>query len=114
MLPEPHNGHLLRLFFTAAHWHGLAKLRAHSDLTLDVLDLVTESLGQQFRDFRDKTCPEFETRELEHEFRARVRRKTRNNVTSPARKQGAETIVPSIIAVSPSVDVTTKDPSGKL
>lgn len=108
MLPEPHNGHLIRLFFTAAHWHGLAKLRAHSDLTLDVLDSVTKSLGQQFWDFRDKTCPEFETRELEYEFRARVQHETRNNVTNPARRQGAETIFPLTAAVSPSVDVTTE------
>jgi hypothetical protein len=104
LLPEPHNGRILRLFFTAAHWHGLAKLRAHSDTTLDVLDSVTVSLGQQFRDFRDKTCPEFKTRELEREFRARVRRETRNDVTDPTPRQGAETIITAIAA-----NVTTDD-----
>jgi hypothetical protein len=109
LLPEPHNSRILCLFFTAANWHGLAKLQAHSDLTLDVLDSVTESLSQQLQDFRDKTCPEFKTRELECEFRACVRRETRNNVINLARRQGAETTIPPIAAVNASVDVNTND-----
>jgi hypothetical protein len=30
-IPEPHNGAIQRLLFLCAHWHGLAKLRMHSD-----------------------------------------------------------------------------------
>ena len=114
LLPEPHNGCILRLFFTAAHWHGLAKLRAHSDVTLDVLDLVTVSLGQQFRDFRDKTCPEFKTQELEREFRTRVQRETRNHVADPTCRQGAETIITAIAANVTTNDHTEKDTSSHL
>lgn len=83
-------------------------MRVHTDLTLDVLDSVTTSLGQAFRDFRDKTCPEFKTRELDCEFRARVRRETRNNVTNPTCRQGAETLITAITAASPSVNVNTE------
>jgi len=57
-----------------AHWHGLAKLRLHNDATLDVLDSVTKSLGDKLREFRDKTCSAFETRELKREYNARIRR----------------------------------------
>jgi hypothetical protein len=78
LLPEPHNRHLLRLLFTTAHWHGLAKLRSHNDLTLDVLDSVTESLGKELRHFRDETSSAFTTWELEQEYQARVRHKTKS------------------------------------
>ncbi|KAG1856158.1 hypothetical protein F4604DRAFT_1932022 [Suillus subluteus] len=42
-----------------AHWHGLAKLHMHSDLTLDIMDGVMSALGQQLREFKAKG-------ELEH------------------------------------------------
>ncbi|KIM83848.1 hypothetical protein PILCRDRAFT_68635, partial [Piloderma croceum F 1598] len=38
LLPEPHNSAVLDLLFVIAHWHGLAKLHMHHDLTLDILD----------------------------------------------------------------------------
>ena len=78
LLPEPHNRRILQLLFVTAHWHGLAKLRFHNDLTLNVLDSVTESLGKKLREFRDGTCSAFATRELEREFNARVRRQTKS------------------------------------
>ena len=78
LLPEPHNARILKLLFTTAHWHGLAKLRSHNDLTLDILDSVTESLGKELRYFRDHTSSAFATRELEREYRARVQREARS------------------------------------
>lgn len=67
LLPSPHNSDILRLIFHLAHWHGLAKLRLHSDLSLDLLDAETTRLGVELRSFKDKTCPEFQTRELKGE-----------------------------------------------
>lgn len=64
-----------------AHWHGLAKLRMHNDLTLEVMDETTISLGKKFRDFTLKTCPAFQTRELPREFDARVRRKVKKSAS---------------------------------
>jgi hypothetical protein len=57
-----------------AHWHGLAKLRMHTDLTLDILDSLTTILGQKLRIFDDETCSKFVTLELPREAEARKRR----------------------------------------
>jgi hypothetical protein len=67
LLPEPFNGMLLRLLYKAAEWHALAKLRMHTDSTLDLLDAVTREFGRLMRQFRDKTSDEFDTREVPHE-----------------------------------------------
>ena len=57
-----------------AHWHGLAKLRMHTDVTLDLLSQATISFGTKIRAFQEKTCAAFSTHELECERAARVRR----------------------------------------
>jgi hypothetical protein len=67
----------MELLFTMAQWHGLAKLRMHHDLTLDVMDAVTSSLGVKLREFSKKTCPAFATRELRREYNARLRREAK-------------------------------------
>jgi len=71
---EPYNTQILKLLFNLAHWHGLAKLRLHTDTTLSMLSQVTASLGKQLREFREKTCTAFQTKELERERAARLRR----------------------------------------
>ena len=74
LLPEPHNGKIMRLLFTCAHWHGLAKLRMHTDDTLKILGRgggrATVHIGVEFRAFTNKTCPAFKTRELHRESEA--------------------------------------------
>jgi hypothetical protein len=57
-----------------AHWHSLAKLRMHHELTLDIMGSVTVSLGDKLRAFSRNTCPAFATKELRREYNARVRR----------------------------------------
>jgi hypothetical protein len=64
LLPEPHNSSILQLLFTLAHWHGLAKLRMHTDVTLRILDDTTTSLGEQLRHFQAETCSAYTTCEL--------------------------------------------------
>ena len=78
LLAEPYNTYVLKLLFELAHWHGLAKLRIHTDLTLDILSNVTTSLGISLRTFEEKTCAAFETRELERERAARQRRQEKS------------------------------------
>jgi hypothetical protein len=73
LLPEPHNNAILRLLFTCAHWHGLAKLRMHTSDTLNIFDDATRQIGAEFRVFKATTCPAFETRELDRERDARLR-----------------------------------------
>jgi hypothetical protein len=65
-----------------AHWHGLAKLRMHTNLTLDILDEATISLGKQSRFFADKICPKFDTRELAREADARKRRASKSGTAT--------------------------------
>jgi hypothetical protein len=62
---------LLRLLYKAAEWHALAKLRLHTDPTLDLLEAVTKEFGHLMRQFRDKTSGEFNTVELPHGADAR-------------------------------------------
>ncbi|OBZ80056.1 hypothetical protein A0H81_00427 [Grifola frondosa] len=61
-----------------AHWHGFAKLRMHTDTTLDILSEDTAVLGQKLREFKEKTCAAFQTRELAREGEARKRRQQKN------------------------------------
>ncbi|KAF8226575.1 hypothetical protein L208DRAFT_1204765, partial [Tricholoma matsutake] len=78
LLPEPHNMYVLKPLFELAHWHGLAKLRMHTDMTLDILSCVTTSLGNSLHTFEEKTCAAFETRELEREQAAQQRRQEKS------------------------------------
>jgi hypothetical protein len=64
LLKEPYNQQILDLLFDLAHWHGLAKLRLHTENTLKMLDEATVLLGAQFHDFQHLTCANFKTKEL--------------------------------------------------
>ncbi|KAJ2911489.1 hypothetical protein MD484_g8926, partial [Candolleomyces efflorescens] len=74
LIPHPHNQRILKLIFTLAHWHGLAKLRMHTDHTLRILDDRTTELGQRFRGFVTHTCDIVKTKELAREQAARVQK----------------------------------------
>jgi hypothetical protein len=78
LLPDAHNKILLDLLFIMAHWHGLAKLRMHSDLTLEILDQQTTDLGEKFRHFKSKVCTAYYTQELNCEVDARSRRQAKD------------------------------------
>ncbi|KAG2057274.1 hypothetical protein BDR06DRAFT_980942 [Suillus hirtellus] len=71
LLPNAHNKILLNLLFIMVHWHGLAKLRMHSDLTLEILDQQTTDLGEKFRHFKSKVCTVYYTQELNCEVNMR-------------------------------------------
>lgn len=67
-----------------AHWHGLAKLRLHTDDTLDSLDKLTTVLGDQLRKFKKRTCSAFATKELPRETQARENQKAKKVKKSEA------------------------------
>jgi hypothetical protein len=98
-LPEPHNSRILELLFHVAHWHGLAKLRLHHDIILDILDKLTTTLGSQLRSFQKHTCADFKTYELNKEASARQRRhskkKTKTETKKTAKMKGKESTNPS-------------------
>lgn len=67
-----------------AHWHGLAKLRMHTDDTLELLDKTTTSLGNALRLFQSSTCAAFDTKELQREVDARDRKDKKSQDKSKA------------------------------
>ena len=62
--------------FILAHWHGLAKLRMHTDDTIQIFQRVTRELGNELRSFRE-TCPAFTTKELRREAECHRRKEAR-------------------------------------
>lgn len=87
LLPPPHDKHLMSLLFIFSEWHGLAKLRLHTDHTLNLLDALTTDLGDAIRGFVDKTCSKFDTKELVREYQARKRREARQRGKKKASKK---------------------------
>lgn len=96
LLPSPLNEMLLDLLFELATWHGLTKLRLHTETTLGFLDTSTRRLGKSLRKFMSKTAKRFMTRNLPSEEAARGRRKARaaakgGNTSSRANATGTST-----------------------
>ncbi|TEB29739.1 hypothetical protein FA13DRAFT_1584662, partial [Coprinellus micaceus] len=97
---ESHSAATLSLLAVCAEWHALAKLRMHTDDTLQLLQDTTVKLGSEFRSFLDGVCQEVATEELDSEKEAReaqqkktkAAQKTRNakaaESSSPALQQG--------------------------
>ncbi|KAJ3531757.1 hypothetical protein NMY22_g8020 [Coprinellus aureogranulatus] len=71
---KKHNKLIASLLFVLAHWHGLAKLRTHTDQTLQILDDRTTDVGSAFRAFLKEVCQKVDTKELKREADARKRR----------------------------------------
>jgi hypothetical protein len=88
LLPEPYNSNLLTLLFRLNEWHSFAKLRMHSESTVQHLDDLTSEIGRLMRKFRDDTST-YQTFELPREVEARKRKKmkaaeTQGKSTAPA------------------------------
>jgi hypothetical protein len=63
----------MKLLYRTAEWHGFAKLRIHTDSTLDHLEELTKEFGLLMRHFRDLSCSQFRTVELPREVEERKR-----------------------------------------
>ena len=74
LLQEPYNTVVMTLLYQTAEWHAFAKLRQHTESTLQHLEQLTMKLGQLMRKFRDTTQSTFSTFELPKETRTRNRR----------------------------------------
>ena len=73
LLPMSHNSILMDLLFALATWHAYAKLRLHTDSTLELFETATSILGEQLRRFVDVTCAAYKTTETPSEVTARAR-----------------------------------------
>ncbi len=65
-----------------SEWHALAKLRMHTEGSLELMEGHTKELGELLRQFRRFTCSQFCTVELPHEAAARMRQKTQKNTSA--------------------------------
>ncbi|KAG1733550.1 hypothetical protein EDB19DRAFT_1639594 [Suillus lakei] len=85
LLLDPDNDNIiLDLLFDLATWQAYAKLRLHTEDTLNFFDSATIVLGKSVRKFQRTTCAIYVTTELPHEHAARGRR-----LAALAAKQGA-------------------------
>ncbi|TBU49530.1 hypothetical protein BD309DRAFT_1025917, partial [Dichomitus squalens] len=85
LLDLPDDQTVADLLFELANWHALAKLRLHTEVTLDIFRITTKHMYEAIRTFAQQTCPRYQTKELPSEATARVRRaKTMNAHTQPS------------------------------
>jgi hypothetical protein len=77
LLPRKHDVIIQDILFALAYWHALAKLRMHTDSTLEYLQKATTWLGTILRRFVKHTCSAFDTRELPREAATRGRRQNK-------------------------------------
>ncbi|KAH9932168.1 hypothetical protein B0H21DRAFT_867145 [Amylocystis lapponica] len=75
LLPYDDDTVILNLLFDLATWHAYAKLRLHSDTTLQFFEGATAALGNSLRKFAKTTCERYVTMDLPQEEAARGRRK---------------------------------------
>lgn len=73
------NNRISTLLYTMLTWHGLAKLRLHTDLTITLLRNATTLLGRELRFFAKNICPHYETVDTPREAETRARNAVRNN-----------------------------------
>jgi hypothetical protein len=83
LFPGTHDKIIRKLLFELSTWHGLAKLRLHTETTVCDLENSTTRLGELLRIFQSDVCPAYQTFDLPSEEAARVRRKA-----AAAKKKG--------------------------
>ncbi|KAJ3543081.1 hypothetical protein NMY22_g3268 [Coprinellus aureogranulatus] len=82
-----HSDALLSVITVCAEWHALAKLRLHTDGTLQLLQDATVKLGNELRSFAEGVCQEVKTRETKDEAEARekvAKKKSKAKSGAPA------------------------------
>ena len=70
---DDNNRSISELLFLLATWHAYAKLRLHTDTTLEMFETIGGSLCQALRYFAGMTCSRYATKELPREADARAR-----------------------------------------
>ena len=99
LLPEPYNTMLLTLLFRLAEWHALAKLRMHTESTLNALEQATITIGKELRSFRDWTR-QFRTVELPGEVAARRRRRHKQTTTKEIPSTAGQSTKPCNLSIT--------------
>ena len=89
LLDEPHNRRLMKLLYRTAEWHGLAKLRLHTESSLTLLESLTTEFGLLIQNFQELTCSQFATTELPCEEATRKPHDLNTGVVGPSQSGGA-------------------------
>ncbi len=79
LLPTADEQPVQDMLFELAVWHALAKLRLHTDVTLEIFRASTQHMYEAVRTFATVVCPRHETRESPRQAQARVRRQQAKN-----------------------------------
>jgi hypothetical protein len=111
LLPEPHNSIVCNLLVICAEWHALAKLRMHTEDTLQLLESTTALLARQFNSFTQTTCTAYQTTETSKEYTARLRRATKG--IGHAGSSNPPLVVP-LVAQSGSADLPAAEPAAQV
>ena len=74
LFQEEDDRYIRELLFLLATWHAYAKLRLHTDTTLEMMETVGIALCQALRQFATVTCSRYSTKELPREAYARTAR----------------------------------------
>ena len=74
LLPAPHDAIVLDMLFALAQFHAFAKMRLHTERTLELFEKSIKTLGEAVRRFESVTCAAYDTKELPRETAARGRR----------------------------------------
>lgn len=110
LFQDNHNKPISTLLFVILTWHGLAKLRLHTELTLTLLRRSTVRLGQELRNFQRNICPHYDTKETAREAQSRIRAQARRE--GVGRASGTMTLAP-LGGQAVSAATTVQNPSRK-
>ena len=70
--------HIIRLWWNCSSpWLTVVKLYMHHNLILDKLDKLNKVLGMRLCDFSQKTCIQFDTKELQQEYNVHIWREAK-------------------------------------
>jgi hypothetical protein len=92
------------------YWHSLAKLRMHTDSSLNVFRELTRVLGDSLRFFADETCTHFKTLETPSEYQARNRATARRLAKVAVSAPPLSSIIPAPPPLIPEVPVSAGGP----
>lgn len=67
-----------------AYWHGLAKMRMHTESSVQLLDATYTVMGSHLRHFEQVVCPRYITKETQKEYAIRIRAASRKKSASVA------------------------------
>ena len=73
LFPKSVDSKIQDLLFVMTCWHASAKLRLHTEKSLDIFRGLTRTFTKEIRHFANKICPQFNTIETPSESAASLR-----------------------------------------